>query len=228
MLCNRVGFMSIFQPLTREDCLRLLVVVLHFHREMKSVYKQGTQNVDEFRLVLDALTHTGVIWRPFEDHRQHHPFDDNVCTRVTWNGMTQLYYTYLTDVWVSLDISNTYRLHLLILTHLMWILSGLHIMQSWWKWYVREFSLPPHMMWMLIIWIDTIGCHILVWYHHVRGRWDKSRFQSMTKDHEIWGYHLFHMIVIYIATRLMRMAMILLRYFQHYMQQTLFTSSQAV
>ncbi|XP_050889989.1 protein MAIN-LIKE 1-like [Lathyrus oleraceus] len=45
-------------------------------RAMKWMYKQDTHKVDELRPMLDGLTHVDVIWRPFEDHRQHQPFDD--------------------------------------------------------------------------------------------------------------------------------------------------------
>lgn len=43
---------------------------------MKWMHKQGAQKIDELRSMLDGLTLVDVIWRPFEDHRQHWPFDD--------------------------------------------------------------------------------------------------------------------------------------------------------
>ncbi|XP_058742850.1 protein MAIN-LIKE 1-like [Vicia villosa] len=45
-------------------------------RAMRWAYKQGELKVDELRLVLDVLTPTDVIWRPFENHRVERPFDD--------------------------------------------------------------------------------------------------------------------------------------------------------
>lgn len=43
-------------------------------KAMRWSYKQGFLKVDELRTILDALTPTGVICRPFEDHREWGPF----------------------------------------------------------------------------------------------------------------------------------------------------------
>ncbi|XP_058760197.1 protein MAINTENANCE OF MERISTEMS-like [Vicia villosa] len=43
---------------------------------MRWSYRQGAMKVDQLRPVLDQLTPTDVIWRPFEDHRRHLPFDE--------------------------------------------------------------------------------------------------------------------------------------------------------
>lgn len=42
---------------------------------MRWVYKQGKLKVAEYRPIMDALTPSDVIWRPFEDHRGVMPFD---------------------------------------------------------------------------------------------------------------------------------------------------------
>ncbi|XP_058726630.1 protein MAIN-LIKE 1-like [Vicia villosa] len=44
-------------------------------RAMKWEYRQGTQKVDDIRAVLDQLTPHDIVWRPFEDHREHRHFD---------------------------------------------------------------------------------------------------------------------------------------------------------
>ncbi|XP_058780654.1 protein MAIN-LIKE 1-like [Vicia villosa] len=45
-------------------------------RAMKWEYRQGTQKVDDIQVVLDQLTPRDTVWLPFEDHREHRPFDD--------------------------------------------------------------------------------------------------------------------------------------------------------
>ncbi|XP_058772053.1 protein MAIN-LIKE 1-like [Vicia villosa] len=62
-------------------------------RAMRWEYRQGTQKVDEIRAVLDQLTPRDVIWRHFEDHRQHRLFDDICLYRggLKWYGTVVLY-----------------------------------------------------------------------------------------------------------------------------------------
>ncbi|KAI5392060.1 hypothetical protein KIW84_076738 [Lathyrus oleraceus] len=43
---------------------------------MRWSYRQGVLKVDDLRPILDELTPTDVIWRPFEDHRAWHVFDE--------------------------------------------------------------------------------------------------------------------------------------------------------
>ncbi|KAI5447411.1 hypothetical protein KIW84_015028 [Lathyrus oleraceus] len=45
-------------------------------RAMRWSYKQGVLKVDDLRPILDELTPADVIWRPFEDHRACHRFDE--------------------------------------------------------------------------------------------------------------------------------------------------------
>ncbi|XP_058784249.1 protein MAIN-LIKE 2-like [Vicia villosa] len=45
-------------------------------RAMRWSYRQGAMKVDELRPVLDQLTPTDVVWRPFEDHKRHRAFDE--------------------------------------------------------------------------------------------------------------------------------------------------------
>ncbi|XP_058784863.1 uncharacterized protein LOC131659728 [Vicia villosa] len=62
-------------------------------RAMKWEYRQGTQKVDDIRVVLDQLTPHDIIWRPFEDHRQHRALDDICLYRggLKWYGTIVLY-----------------------------------------------------------------------------------------------------------------------------------------
>ena len=43
---------------------------------MRWSYRQGVLKVDDLRPILDELTPTDVIWRPFEDHRAWRVFDE--------------------------------------------------------------------------------------------------------------------------------------------------------
>ncbi|KAI5434449.1 hypothetical protein KIW84_021333 [Lathyrus oleraceus] len=45
-------------------------------RAMRWSYRQGVLKVDDLRPILDELTPTDVIWRPFEDHRAWRVFDE--------------------------------------------------------------------------------------------------------------------------------------------------------
>ncbi|XP_058758756.1 protein MAIN-LIKE 1-like [Vicia villosa] len=45
-------------------------------RAMRWSYRQGAIKVDEYRPILDQLTPTDVIWRPFEDHRRRRAFNE--------------------------------------------------------------------------------------------------------------------------------------------------------
>ncbi|KAI5421733.1 hypothetical protein KIW84_045238 [Lathyrus oleraceus] len=45
-------------------------------RAMRWSYRQGVLKVDDLRPILDELTPTDVIWRPFEDHRARRVFDE--------------------------------------------------------------------------------------------------------------------------------------------------------
>ncbi|XP_058722288.1 protein MAIN-LIKE 1-like [Vicia villosa] len=62
-------------------------------RVMKWEYRQGTQKVADIRAVLDQLTPYDIVWRPFEDHRAHRPFDDICLFRggLKWYGTVVLY-----------------------------------------------------------------------------------------------------------------------------------------
>ncbi|XP_050899612.1 protein MAINTENANCE OF MERISTEMS [Lathyrus oleraceus] len=45
-------------------------------RAMRWSYRQGVLKVDDLRPILDELTPTDVIWRPFENHRAWRVFDE--------------------------------------------------------------------------------------------------------------------------------------------------------
>ncbi|XP_058751705.1 protein MAIN-LIKE 1-like [Vicia villosa] len=62
-------------------------------RAMKWEYRQGTQKVADIRIVLDQLTPHDIVWRPFEGHRAHRPFDDSYLFRggLKWYGTVVLY-----------------------------------------------------------------------------------------------------------------------------------------
>ncbi|KAI5394249.1 hypothetical protein KIW84_061083 [Lathyrus oleraceus] len=45
-------------------------------RAMRWSYRQGVLKIDDLRPILDKLTPSDVIWRPFEDHRAWHLFDE--------------------------------------------------------------------------------------------------------------------------------------------------------
>ncbi|XP_058775358.1 protein MAIN-LIKE 1-like [Vicia villosa] len=51
-------------------------------RAMRWSYRQGAIKVDAYRPILDQLTPTDVVWRPFEDHRPHRAFNElSLCLR---------------------------------------------------------------------------------------------------------------------------------------------------
>lgn len=137
---------------------------------MKWVYKQDAQKVDELRPVLDALTHVDVIWRPFEDHRHHISFDD-ICLYMSvlkWYGTIVIYLPnkcicqFGYRQYISPPLSNSDTLDV----DFEWIVYHVSVMEV----ICPVVLLPSRMMWMLITWIGTIGCHVLVMGVHWFGK----------------------------------------------------------
>ncbi|XP_058760152.1 protein MAIN-LIKE 1-like [Vicia villosa] len=62
-------------------------------RAMRWFYRQGAIKVDAYRPILDELTPTDVIWRPFEDHRPHIAFNELSLYRgfLVWGDIHVLY-----------------------------------------------------------------------------------------------------------------------------------------
>ncbi|XP_058767247.1 protein MAIN-LIKE 1-like [Vicia villosa] len=82
-----------FPTVGKRGTSRLCGIDSPMARAMKSEYRQGTQKVADIRAVLDQLTSHDIVWRPFEDHREHRPFDDICLFRggLKWYGTVVLY-----------------------------------------------------------------------------------------------------------------------------------------
>lgn len=81
------------------------------------------------------------------------------------DGVGKLFHTCMTGAYVTLGLDSIYLLHILIITHMMLMLSGLITIPMCMRWLVKELWLALYMNLMLDTWSGIIEFHILDWYY---------------------------------------------------------------